>query len=160
MHHLRLVPRASAFAALLLLGWGCATCFAQGSSGGSIGNDDKSVSGTRNIEPERSSRGSTSEPETRRAPARGGGGGVSRFDGAWMFVVVGCGSGNVAGVIAGGRLSVPNGGGSVGPSGALRAVAAANGLTTVASGHLSGAGGGGVFSRSDGCAGRWTAMKQ
>jgi hypothetical protein len=42
----------------------------------------------------------------------------------------------------------------------LRAVAAANGMTTVASGHLSGAGGGGVFSRSDGCAGRWTAMKQ
>lgn len=155
MHHLRLVLRASVVAVLLLLGWGCATCFAQGSSGGSIGNDDKSVSGTRNIEPER--RG-TSEPEVRRAPARGGG--VSRFDGAWMFVVVGCGSGNVAGVIAGGRLSVPNGGGSVGPSGALRAVAAANGLTTVASGHLSGAGGGGVFSRSDGCAGRWTAMKQ
>ena len=155
MHHLRLVLRASVVAVLLLLGWGCAICFAQGSSGGSIGNDDKS-----NIEPERSSRGSTGEPEARRAPARGGGGGVSRFDGAWMFVVVGCGSGNVAGVIAGGRLSVPNGGGSVGPSGALRAVAAANGLTTVASGHLSGAGGGGVFSRSDGCAGRWTAMKQ
>jgi hypothetical protein len=158
MHHLRLVLRASVLAVLLLQGWGCAICFAQGSSGGSIGNDDKSVSGTRNIEPERSSRRSTSEPEARRAPARGGG--VSRFDGAWMFVVAGCRSGNVAGVIAGGRLSVPNGGGSVGPSGALRAVAAANGLTTIASGHLSGAGGSGVFSRSDGCTGRWTAMKQ
>jgi hypothetical protein len=160
MHHLRLVLRASVVAVLLLQGWGCAICFAQGSGGGSIGNDDKSISGTRNIEPEHSSRRSTSEPETRRTPARGGGGGVSRFDGAWMFVVVGCGSGNVAGVIAGARLSVPNGGGSVSPSGALRAVAAANGVTTVASGHLSGAGGGGVFSRSDGCVGRWTAMKQ
>jgi hypothetical protein len=159
MHHLRLVLRASASAVLLLLGWGCAVCFAQGSSGGSIGNDDKSVSGTRTIEPERPSRRSTSEPEARRAPARGGGSG-SKFDGAWTFVVAGCGSGNVAGVVAGGRLSVPNGGGSVSPSGALRAVAAANGVTTVASGHLSGAGGGGVFSRSDGCAGRWTAMKQ
>lgn len=160
MHHLRLVLRASASAVLLLLGWGCASCFAQGSSGGSIGNDDKSISGTRNIEPDRSSHRSTGEPEARRAPARGGGGGVSKFDGAWMFVVVGCGSGNVAGVIAGGRLSVPNGGGSVSPSGALHGVAAANGVTTVASGHLSGAGGGGVFSRSDGCGGRWTAMKQ
>jgi hypothetical protein len=160
MHHLRLVLRASASAGLLLLGWGCAVCFAQGSSGGSIGNDDKSVSGTRNVEPERAPRRSTSEPEARRAPAHGGGGGGSKFDGAWTFVVVGCGSGNVAGVVAGGRLSVPNGGGSVGPGGALHAVAAANGVTTVASGHLSGAGGGGVFSRSDGCAGRWTAMKQ
>ncbi len=160
MHHLRLVLRSSALALLLQLGWGCAVCFAQGSSGGSIGNDDKSVSGTRNIEPERSSRRSASEPEARRAPARGGGGGVSKFDGAWTFLVVGCGSGNVAGVVAGGRLSVPNGGGSVSPSGALRAVGNANGVTTVASGHLSGARGGGVFSRSDGCAGRWTAMKQ
>jgi hypothetical protein len=159
MHHLRLVLRASVLAGLLLLGWGCAVCFAQGSSGGSIGNDDKSVSGTRNIDSERPSRKSPSEPEVRRAPARGGGG-VSKFDGAWTFVVAGCGSGNVAGVIVGGRLSVPNGGGSVGPSGALRAVAAADGVTTVASGHLSGAGGGGVFSRSDGCAGRWTAMRQ
>jgi hypothetical protein len=157
MHHVRLVLRASVSAALLLIGWGGAVCLAQGSSGGSIGNDDKSVSGTRNIEPERPSR--RSEPEARRAPSRGGGG-VSRFDGAWTFIVAGCGSGAVAGVVAGGRLSVPNGGGSISAGGRLRAVAAANGVTTIASGHLSTSGGGGVFSRSDGCAGRWTAMKR
>jgi len=146
MHHVRLVLRASASAALLLPGWGGAACLAQGGGGGSIGNDDKSVSGTRNIEPERPSCG---------------GGSISRFDGGCTFIMMGCSPGTVAGAVAGSGLGVPNRGGSV-CAGAGRCAPSLRRTAsrTVAPGHLSASGGGGVFLRSDGCAGRWTAMKR
>src|ERR1035438_9711661 len=75
------------------------TAFAQsGSAGGSIGNDEKSLSGTRSAEPERPARRSKPEAEEprRSAPRRsgGGGGGGGNFDGAWVANSVGtpCGS--------------------------------------------------------------------
>src|SRR3954465_15756438 len=63
-----------------------------GSAGGSIGNDEKSLSGSRSdrsAEPAPSARRKPAE-EPRSSSRRGGGGGGS-FDGAWMVVSVGCG---------------------------------------------------------------------
>ena len=47
--------------------------FRAGQHGGTVGKEDKSVSGTRSSEPEQPARRSKSASETRRAPARGGG---------------------------------------------------------------------------------------
>src|ERR1700761_5934945 len=71
-----------------------------GSAGGSIGNDDKSISGSRSepraVEPEAAptapaagpATGKPDRAELRRA-ARGGSG--ANFDGAWVVTSVGCG---------------------------------------------------------------------
>ncbi len=117
-----------------------------GSAGGSIGNDDKDLSGSRNI-PESSS------------PNQGS----TNFDGVWIFASAGCdGSGAVVqGVVSSGRLAFPGGGGEVGPDGSLHAFAAGRrGLTLTSEGQLSGISGNGTFKRSDGCSGRWTAVKK
>src|ERR1700730_13643791 len=72
-----------------------AAAFAQsGSAGGSIGNDEKSLSGSRSAEPERPARRSKPEAEEpRRSTSRrgggGGGGGGGNFDGAWIVVSTG-----------------------------------------------------------------------
>src|ERR1700683_1803998 len=69
---------------------GPGAAFAQsGSAGGSIGNDEKSLSGTRSAEPERPARRSkpAAEEPRRSAPRRSGGvggGGGGNFDGAWV----------------------------------------------------------------------------
>ena len=65
-----------------------------GSGGGSIGNDEKSLSGSRSVEPERPAQRSKPEEEPRRSTSRrsgggGGGGGAGNFDGAWVVVSVG-----------------------------------------------------------------------
>src|SRR3981081_3877946 len=64
-----------------------------GSAGGSIGNDEKSLPGTRSAEPERPARRSKPEAEEpRRSTSRksgGGGGGGGNFDGAWVVNSVG-----------------------------------------------------------------------
>ena len=67
-----------------------------GSAGGSIGNDEKSLSGSRSdrsAEPAPSARRSKPAEEPRSSSRRGGGGGGGggSFDGAWMVVSVGCG---------------------------------------------------------------------
>src|SRR5258708_19490911 len=62
-----------------------------GSAGGSIGNDEKSLSGSRSVEPDRPARRSKPEAdEPRRSTSRrsGGGGGGGNFDGAWVVVSV------------------------------------------------------------------------
>jgi hypothetical protein len=94
------------------LATGPGTAFAQsGSAGGSIGNDEKSLSGTRSAEPERPARRSKPEAqEPRRAAPRrssgGGGGGGGNFDGAWVANSVGtpCGSATQAIVVTSGRI--------------------------------------------------------
>jgi hypothetical protein len=149
-----------------------------GSAGGSIGNDDKSVSGSRSAprsveEPERA-KPSRDDSDTPRASRRsspgggggGGGGGAGSFDGAWAVVVVGgpmC-QGSVTGavVISSGRI-IGDGisSGRVSPNGAtFTAGATKEGIPYTTSGHLSGRGGSGTFHRSDGCTGRWVASKQ
>ena len=75
MHHLGPVSRAAILASLLVAAWGCSDGFAQGSMGGTIGKEDKSVSGTRGSESGQPERTRTPKSAARRAPARGGEGG-------------------------------------------------------------------------------------
>jgi hypothetical protein len=163
------------FAACLSIAFGQRLASAQsGSAGGSIGNDDKSVSGSRSaprsVEPERPSR---DDSDTSRRASRnsgsggdGGGGSVASFDGAWAVLIIGGAAcqGSVAGavVISSGRI-IGDGisSGRVSPNGATyTAGATKEGLTYTTSGRLSGRSGSGIFRRSDGCTGRWTASKQ
>src|SRR5664279_4708673 len=72
-----------------------AGAFAQGSAGGSIGNDDKAVSGSRETpraaEPSKPARRSKPEAEEPRRTSRksgGGGSGGGNLDGAWVLTSV------------------------------------------------------------------------
>ena len=147
------------------------TTHAQGSAGGSIGNDDKAVSGSRpeprSAAPQRSSRRSKPEPEPRRASSRrgggGGGGGGASFDGAWTISSAGvtCSdtyTENV--VVTSGRIIGANGSGSVSPSGSVSGVGNYSGIIVRSHGRMAGRTGSGTFQRSDGCTGRWTSSKQ
>ena len=98
-----------------------------GSAGGSIGNDEKSLSGSRekpraveSSKPARRAKPESDEP--RRASRRsggGGGGGVGIFDGAWVVVAMGtpCGSSTERVVISGGRVTGEWSSGQVSPNG-------------------------------------------
>ena len=99
--------------ALLAVAIGPATALAQsGSAGGSIGNDEKSVSGTRqaprSVETEKPARRSKPAAEEPRRAARKSGGRWRRgnFDGAWVAHSVGttCGANTERFVVAGGRI--------------------------------------------------------
>ena len=139
-----------------------------GSAGGSIGNDEKSLSGSRekpraveSSKPARRAKPESDEP--RRASGKsGGGGGGGNFDGSWVAVAVGtpCGSSTERFVISGGSLSGELSSGSVSPNGATRSGGSVQGLSWSSSGRFSGRSGSGSFVRSDGCTGRWTASKQ
>jgi hypothetical protein len=141
-----------------------------GSAGGSIGNDDKSLSGSREaprtVEPSRPARRAKPEPDEPRRASRGSGGGGAggggNFDGTWVSVAVGtpCGSATERFVISGGRISGELSSGSVSPNGATRTGGSVQGLSWSSSGRFSGRTGSGSFTRSDGCTGRWTASKQ
>jgi len=142
--------------------------FAQsGSTGGSIGNDEKSLSGSRDasrtVEPTKPARSSKpdSEEPSRISRTRGGAGGVGNFDGAWATVSVGCGStANGAIVITSGRILGDGLSGHVSPNGSATAAGTAGGISWTSSGRFSSRSGSGSYRRSDGCAGRWTASKQ
>ena len=142
-----------------------------GSAGGSIGNDEKSLSGSReaprSVEPSKPARRSKPEADEPRRASRkssgdGGGGGGGNFDGAWVAVAVGtpCGSSTERFVISGGRISGELSSGSVSPNGSTRSGGSVQGLSWNSSGRFSGRTGSGSFVRSDGCSGRWTASKQ
>lgn len=146
-----------------------------GSAGGSIGNEEKSLSGSRQTprateseKPARKSKPEADEP--RRASRKSGGGGAAgaggggggNFDGTWVAVAVGtpCGSSTERFVISGGSVSGELSSGQVSPNGATRTGGSASGLSWTSTGRFSGRTGGGSFVRSDGCTGRWTASKQ
>jgi hypothetical protein len=138
-----------------------------GSAGGSIGNDEKSLSGSREaprtVEPPNSARGKRPEAETpSRAARKGSGGGGGNFDGAWVVVAVGtpCGSSTERLVISGGRIAGELSSGQVSPNGATTGHGSVSGLSWTSSGRFSARNGSGSFVRSDGCRGRWTASKQ
>ena len=142
------------------------TTHAQGSAGGSIGNDDKAVSGSRSEpraveKPARRSRSDADEP--RRSSSRKSGGGGS-FDGAWIVNAVGetcSGTSSNAVVVTSGKIIGNNvTSGRVSPNGSVYATGGGGGLTNVTTGRLSGRIGSGTFVQSDGCRGRWTASKQ
>jgi hypothetical protein len=144
------------------------TALAQsGSTGGKIGNDNKSLSGSRSAEPERPARRNRPEAERpRRSTSRrsgGGGGRGGNFDGAWIVVSTGiscAGSSTTAVVVSSGKIIGEGLTGTISPSGASRSVGHYDGLTVVSNGHASGRSGSGTFKRSDGCVGRWTSTKQ
>jgi len=136
-----------------------------GSAGGSIGNDEKSLSGSRETpraaqpsKPTRRSKPETEEPNL--ASRKSGGGG--NFDGAWVLTSVGtpCGSSTDTVVITSGRMVGQYGTGQVSPNGATSGIGAAGGLTWSMSGRFTDRSGSGTFRRSDGCAGSWTGSKQ
>lgn len=137
---------------------------AQGSAGGSIGNDDKSVSGSRparTVEPSRPAQ--RSHPAEPRHSKRGGGGSGGNFDGAWSISSTGTTCSDTfreTVVVTSGRLVGNYGGGSVSASGAVRGSGNYNGIGVTSHGRFTGRSGSGTFTRSDGCTGRWTASKQ
>jgi hypothetical protein len=139
-----------------------------GSAGGSIGNDEKSLSGSREkpraVESSKPARRAKPESDEPRSASRksGGGGGGGNFDGTWVAVAVGtpCGSSTERFVISGGGLSGELSSGSVSPNGATRSGGSVQGLSWTSSGRFSGRSGSGSFVRSDGCTGRCTASKQ
>ena len=152
---------------LISAAFGSAAALAQsGSAGGSIGNDEKSLSGSReaprSVEPSKPARRGKSEADAPRSTARNGGGGGSNYDGAWAIFIAGCGgTANTAVVITSGRIVGQNLSGRVGPNGSSTSVATdSNGLTWNSSGRFSNRTGSGSFRRSDGCTGSWTASKQ
>ncbi|RXG89343.1 hypothetical protein [Bradyrhizobium zhanjiangense] len=147
------------------------SAFAQsGSAGGSIGNDEKSLSGSRqdrsserSTEPAPSARRSKPTAEEPRASRRssGGGGGGGGFDGAWMVTSIGCG-GTTSGavVVSSGKVIGQGVTGTVSPNGAVRTVGQGEGVTFTGSGRLGGRSGSGTWRRSDGCGGTWSSAKQ
>jgi hypothetical protein len=154
---------------LLLVGFGAGLALAQsGSAGGSIGNDEKSLSGSRQtpraVESEKPARKNKPEAEEPRRASRksGGGSGGGNFDGAWVAVAVGtpCGSSTERFVISGGSVSGELSSGQVSPNGSTRTGGSVSGLSWTSTGRFSGRTGSGSFVRSDGCSGRWTASKQ
>lgn len=157
---------------MLLLGGSAA--FAQGSTGGSIGNENKTLSGSRDVQretparhakPERRGRAEHRE-QPRRAAQRGGsgeGGGVSKFDGAWSVTSVGITCSDTlttTAIISNGRITSANDTGTISASGVSSSVGNYSGITVTASGRSSATAGSGTFQRSDGCHGRWTSRKQ
>ena len=140
-----------------------------GSAGGSIGNDEKSLSGSREApravessKPARRAKPESDEPRRASRKSGGEGGGGGNFDGSWVSVAVGtpCGSATERFVISGGRISGELSSGSVSPNGTTRTGGSVQGLSWNSSGRFSGRTGSGSFVRSDGCTGRWTASKQ
>jgi len=164
------VQRSSKVGLLCLLmsvGFGT-TSFAQsGSAGGSIGNDEKSLSGSRTTpraveteKPARRSKPRAEADEPRRASRKSGGGGSGNFDGTWVAQSQGCGNSTERFVISGGRISGELSFGQVSSSGSTTSGGSVSGLSWSSSGRFSGRSGSGTFRRSDGCSGTWTASKQ
>jgi hypothetical protein len=139
-----------------------------GSIGGSLGNDEKSLSGSREPPPppEASARRSKSEAEEPHGAARksgGGGSGGNSFDGAWIVSSVGVtcsGTSSNAVVVTSGKIIGQSARGTVSPDGRVYGTSTGNGIRVITVGRLSGRTGGGTFRQSDGCTGRWTAAKQ
>ena len=159
--------RTFALASLLSIALASSSAFAQsGSAGGSIGNDEKSLSGSRSdrsAEPAAPARRSKPAAEERSSPRRsgGGGGGGGGFDGAWIVTSVGCG-GSTSGavVVSSGRVIGEGVTGTVSPSGSVSTQGQGQGVTFTSAGRLSGRSGSGTWRRSDGCGGTWSSTKQ
>ena len=155
---------------LVAVGTGGTAHAQSGSAGGSIGNEEKSLSGSReapraveSAKPARRAKPEADEPRrtSRRSGGESGGGG-GNFDGTWVSVAVGtpCGSATERFAISSGKISGELSSGSVSPNGATRSGGSVQGLSWTSTGRFSGRTGSGSFVRSDGCTGRWTASKQ
>lgn len=159
------VRRSIPILALLIpLACGSSPTYAQsGSAGGSIGNDEKSLSGSRAGDPSKPARRSQPEADEPRRAGRKGGGSGTNFDGAWIVSSVGVtcsGTSSNAVVVTSGKIIGQTARGTVSPDGRVYGTSTGNGITVITTGRLSGRSGGGTFRQSDGCTGRWTASKQ
>jgi len=148
-----LATKSALLCAALLIASGAA--FAQGSAGGSIGNDDKQLSGSRENKP--------AQPAESRRPAahhKEAGGGRGNFDGRWSFATTGCpGAGTIDATIRSGRFTTAISHGTVSPGGAFHATGGRGSVTFTAGGHMETDSGSGTFRRSDGCSGSWNAQR-
>ncbi|ANW02544.1 hypothetical protein [Bradyrhizobium icense] len=159
------IQRSLPIAVLTLLVCGGLAYAQSGSAGGSIGNDEKSLSGSR--EPSRPTESSRRNPsdadEPRRAGRKSGGGGGNTFDGAWIVQSRGVtcqGTSSNAVVVTSGKIIGQSARGTVSTDGRVYGTSSGNGITVITTGRLSGRSGGGTFRQSDGCTGTWTASKQ
>ncbi len=150
---------------------GAGTAFAQGSAGGSVGNDEKSLSGSREAprsveKPARRSKPRPEADEPRRAARKsggggGGGGGSSQFDGVWTVTASGCGGTSTStAVVSSGRITFEGGSGTINAAGVSHGVGVYNGVTVTSTGRTSGRTGYGTFRTSDGCTGTLSSVKQ
>jgi hypothetical protein len=133
------------------------SAFAQGSMGGSVGVQEKSVSGDR--APSRTAPAPSpqrSAPEARR-PAPKPAGRPANYDGAWLVNNIGCGGTAGRVWVSGGRISGDGGvTGRVSPNGTVSTRTS----VSVGWGRVSGSRGSGGFKTNDGCTGRWTSVRQ
>lgn len=150
---------------LLIIALGGSDAWSQGATGGSLGNDNKTLSGSSS-EPPAAKPARPPRSEQRAAPARRGAGegrSATRFDGMWQITFTGQ-SAVCAGKTASSTLTISGGsvggGGNISPSGVLQGVGSSGSVSAVMTGRLSGRGGGGSMQMSNGCTGRWTASKQ
>jgi hypothetical protein len=165
---IRFVIRAALLSAALAIVALPGSARAQGSAGGSVGNDEKSLSGSRGTsggaEPSKPARSKPRAEEPSRASRRsgGGGGGGGNLDGAWVLtsVGIGCGSSTDTVVITGSQMVGQYGTAQVASNGSVSGIGSAGSLSWTMSGRFSGRGGSGTFRRSDGCAGSWTGSKR
>ncbi|WP_398480957.1 hypothetical protein [Tardiphaga sp.] len=157
--------KSVALPCLLVVTLGSGHAWSQGATGGSLGNDNKSLSGSSS-EPRAAAPARRERSEPRAAPVRrssdDGGGSVARFDGRWRMSFTGR-SKICAGITADSTFTVSGGrtndGSTVTSSGAFQGVANTSGVSAVLTGRLSGRSGGGSMQMSNGCSGRWTAVK-
>ena len=134
-----------------------------GSAGGSIGNEEKSLSGSRqaprSVEPEKPARRSKSEAA--RKSGGGADGGRGKFDGVWVVTAAGCGSTTTSTVVVtGGRFSDGVASGTISANGVSHSVGIYNGVTVTGTSRTSGNRGFGTFRTSDGCTGTLTSTKR
>ncbi|MBN8959682.1 MAG: hypothetical protein J0H71_01015 [Rhizobiales bacterium] len=131
-----------------------------GSMGGTIGNREKSLSGSREAAPERPARQSKPKESQRPAASHSSRG---NLDGTWSISSAGINCSDTfreTVTINGARLVGNYGGGSVSANGSISGSGNYNGIGVTSRGRFSGRSGSGTFQRSDGCHGRWTATKQ
>ena len=91
--------------------------------------------------------------------------GANPFDGAWAEVIVGESKAcdvtvNSSFTVTKGQLSQSNSSGTVNAGGSARGTVFAKGVNGTWTGHFSGNKASGRFQRSDGCVGRWSAVRQ
>jgi hypothetical protein len=91
--------------------------------------------------------------------------GANPFDGTWAEVIVGGNKVcdvvvNTSFTVTNGHLSQNNSSGEVSPNGSAKGTANANGVTGTWTGQFSGNKASGRFTRTDGCIGRWSAVRQ
>jgi hypothetical protein len=87
------------------------------------------------------------------------------FDGTWAEVIVGENAQcdvhvDTTFTVSAGHLSQPGSSGIVNPSGSAQGTSYASGLSATWTGHFSGNKAVGRFKRSDGCVGRWSAVRR